>query len=301
MATEGGETPDTTTTTTKATTTTTTTTTTKATTTTTTTSASTTTTTTKGSTSTTKSTSKTTKKSTKKTSSTTKASSTTGSTTTTTAKVVQGQVAGGSVTFKRSNSKRVPVGKSTTLYLTVSDVSGSYATIFTVNDTSVVSLEKINNQSVRVTGIKEGTVTVTATINGRTAQYVLTVGDAPVTQATSARPANPGEEPDEEPVESIVTDEIELDLFSTPENDQLAEYIEESQQTSAGDILLGIIGFAAIFGGFGVVLSVIFRNRSPKLNLYPGSRRRFNSTGSSGGRRRKRLLPDHYYRSNDKF
>ncbi len=210
------------------------------------------------------------------------------------------------MTFKASNSKRVPVGKTTTLYLTISDISGNYSTVFTVDDTTVVSLEKINNQSVKVTGLKPGSVVVTAFIEGRTAQYTLAVGDAVATQPTQApqTPADPnapdapedGEITDEE-----IGEEIELDLFSTPENDQLAEYIEESQQTSAGDMLLGIIGFAAIFGGFGVVLSVIFRNRSPKLNLYPGSRRRFNTGGTSGGKRRKRLLPDHYYRSNDKF
>lgn len=213
-------------------------------------------------------------------------------------------MAGGSVTFKASNSKRVPVGKSTTLYLTISDISGSYSTVFSVDDTSVVSLEKINNQSVKVTGIKEGSVVITAYIDGRTAQYTLVVGDAAATQGTTV-PTNPdasGTNDGEEITEDVTSeDEWELDLFSTPENNQLAEYIEETQQTSAGDMLLGIIGFAAIFGGFGVVLSVIFRNRTPKLNLYPGSRRRFNTNGASGGKRRKRLLPDHYYRSNDKY
>lgn len=208
------------------------------------------------------------------------------------------------MTFKASNSKRVPVGKSTTLYLTISDISGSYSTVFSVDDTSVVSLEKINNQSVKITGIKEGSVVITAYIDGRTAQYTLVVGDAAATQGTTV-PTTPdasGTTDEEEITESVTSDEEwELDLFSTPENDQLAEYIEEAQQTSAGDMLLGIIGFAAIFGGFGVVLSVIFRNRTPKLNLYPGSRRRFNTNGVSGGKRRKRLLPDHYYRSNDKY
>ncbi len=193
------------------------------------------------------------------------------------------------------------MGKTTTLYLTISDISGNYSTVFTVDDTSVVSIEKINNQSVKVTGIKTGSVVITAYIEGRTAQYTLAVGDAPVTQPTSAPTAVGPENTEDIPEEPAVDDEFELDLFSTPEDNRLAEYMEEAQQTSAGDMLLGIIGFAAIFGGFGVVLSVIFRNRSPKLNLYPGSRRRFNTNGAVGGKRRKRLLPDHYYRSNDKF
>lgn len=200
--------------------------------------------------------------------------------------------------FKASNSKRVPLGKTTTLYITISDITGNFSTKFTASDNTLVSLEKVNNQSVRVTGIKEGTVIIYAEVDGRTAQYTLVVGDAMPTTTTTVPNAGESAESDITDTESL--EDWEIDLFSSTADDRLAEYIEEAQQTSAGEILLGILGFAMMFGGFGVVLSIIFRNRSPKLNLYPGSRRRFN-TGGYRGRTKKRLLPDHYYRNGKKY
>lgn len=262
-----------------------------------------------------KTTEKTSKKTSKKTTTTTKKKTTkktvkkTAETEqTTTAATVSAQSAGGTVVFKSSNSKRVPVGKSTTLYLTIADVRGVINTDFTVNDATVASIQKINNQSVKVTGIKEGNAVVTATVAGRTAQYKITVGNSSkATAATTAAQDDTPQGEDAAPVDTAeptedeeTNEDWELDLFSSAENDQLAEYIKESKQSSAGDIIMGIIGFAAIFGGFGLVLAVIFRNRTPKLNLYPGSRRRFN-TGGYKGRRRKRLLPDSYYRRNKKY
>lgn len=253
----------------------------------------------------TKKTSKTSKttKSTKSTKST-KASETSQSTdATSSTSAISNQNAGGTVAFKASNSKRVPVGKTTTLYLTIDGVSGSVNTEFSVSDDTVASIEKINNQSVKVTGIKEGSVVITATVSSRVAEYSLAVGSAQQTTSTAV-PQGDGttsEEPqggESEPASS--QEDWEIDLFASKENDQLQEYIEQTQQSSAGDIILGVLGFAAIFGGFGLVLSVIFRNRTPKLNLYPGSRRRFN-TGGYKGKRRKRLLPDHYYRNSKKY
>jgi hypothetical protein len=211
----------------------------------------------------------------------------------------------GTVLFKASNSKRVPVGKTTVLYLTIKDISGVIDTEFSTSNSAVASIEKINNTSVRVLGLKTGEVIITAVAGGKTAKYTLRVGNStaqttenPVSSEQSGGAGGAGAVDD--PNEGTPDDGTELDLFSST-SDELAEYIENSRQSDAGSILLGLVAFVVIFGGFGFVLSVIFRSRTPKFNLYPGSKRRFNTSNAYRGKARKRLLPDHYYRANRKY
>lgn len=194
----------------------------------------------------------------------------------------------GSITFKTSNSKRVAVGKSTSLYITIKDMSGSVSTSFSCSNTSIASIEKVSNTCVKVYGLKDGEVIITASAGGKTAKYTLIVGDAaPTTGSAAAVGATTATTLDP----SL---NVTVDLYSSDDS-QLAQFIENKQQEDAGSIIMGIIGWAAIITVLGLVLSVMFRNRSPKMNLYPGSRRRFN-TGFYRGNHKKRLLPDHYYR-----
>lgn len=195
----------------------------------------------------------------------------------------------GSVTFKSSNSTRVEVGKSTTLYITIKDMSGSQATTFSCSNTSVASIEKINNTCVRVYGLKDGEVVISATVGGKTAKYSLIVGNAQTTSGVAAGVTT----------SSSAGADVEIDLSGLGQ-DQLSKYIEQNQKDDATTIIMGIIGWTALISLFSLVLSVIFRNRSPKMNMYPGSRTRFN-TGSFTGKSKKRLLPDHYYRSIRKY
>ncbi len=197
----------------------------------------------------------------------------------------------GSVTFKSSNSTRVEVGKSTTLYITIKDMSGSQATTFSCSNTSVASIEKINNTCVRVYGLKDGEVVISATVGGKTAKYSLIVGSA---QTAGGNGAAGGVT-----TQTNAYSDVELD-FSNLGQDQLSQFIEQNKQDDAATIIMGIIGWTAIISIFSLVLSVIFRNRTPKMNMYPGSRTRFN-TGSYTGKQKKRLLPDHYYRSIRKY
>ncbi|MBE6753042.1 MAG: hypothetical protein E7559_01590 [Ruminococcaceae bacterium] len=195
----------------------------------------------------------------------------------------------GSISFKTSNSKRVAVGKSTSLYITVKDMPGSVATSFNCSNTSIASIEKVSNTCVKVYGLKDGEVVITASAGGKTAKYNLVVGTA---ATTAAAPVG------DTAVTSAPIDpslDVEIDLY-TSNDSQLSQYIAQKKQTDTASIIMGIIGWAIILTGFGVILSVMFRNRSPRMNLYPGSRRRFN-TGVTRGNRRKRLLPDHEYRS----
>lgn len=194
----------------------------------------------------------------------------------------------GSVTFKSSNSTRIEVGKSTTLYITIKDMPGSETTAFSCSNTAVASIEKINNTCVKVYGLKDGEVVISATVGGKTAKYGLIIGAAQATNAVGGATTAP-----------TISGNIEIDM-SNLGNDQLSQYIAQNQKDDAATIIIGIISWAAIITAFGTVLSVIFRNRTPKYNTYPGSRTRFN-TGGYTGKQKKRLLPDHYYRSIRKY
>jgi len=195
-----------------------------------------------------------------------------------------------SLTFSTANSKRVEVGKATTLYVTMHNIQSSSSVEFSSSDPSVARVEKDGTDRCKVHGLKNGEVTITARIGSMEASYLLYVGDESVTApgggttTTAAAADTPGD----------------INYFSESDQLILEQYIVEKKSQDAISYLIGIIGIAVIVGLCGLVLSVMFKNRSPKLNLYPGSRRRFN-TGGYRGNQRKRLLPDQYYRNNKKY
>lgn len=192
----------------------------------------------------------------------------------------------GSISFRASNSSRVPVGKSTTLYVKIEDMVGTVVTSFTCSNPGIASIEKINNMSVRVTGVKEGEVVITATAGGKSAKYTIIVGDEQVTAVTTQQGQTAATE---------ATQPVDVSLSAEYQNEILA-LVEKKKESSAGSLILGVIGLGAIVAGLGTVISVMLSNRTPKLTLYPGSRRRFNA-GTGKGKTKKRLLPDHYYRN----
>lgn len=194
-----------------------------------------------------------------------------------------------SIKFSTSNAKRIEVGRSTTLYVTKKNMKDPSTTVFSCSDSSIARVEKESDNHCRVHGLKTGEVVITATAGGVSDKYVLYVGDESATANSTTATG-----------ETAVTSLPPIDYLSENDERILDKYIIENKSSSAIDYLIGIIGWAAIIGLCALVLSVMFRNRSPKLNLYPGSRRRFN-TGGMRGNQRKRLLPDHYYRNNKKY
>ncbi len=193
-----------------------------------------------------------------------------------------------SISFSTANSKRVEVGKATTLYVTMNNIQSSSTLEFSSSDPSVARVDKDGSDRCKVHGLKIGEVTITARVGSMEATYLLYVGDESVTAGgtttTVAIQFAPGE----------------IDYFSDTDKNTLQQYIVEKKNDDAVSYMIGIVGLAVIVGLCGLVLSVMFRNRSPRLNLYPGSRRRFN-TGGYRGNQRKRLLPDQYYRNNKKY
>ena len=194
-----------------------------------------------------------------------------------------------SITFSTANSKRVEVGKATTLYVTMNNIQSSAAVEFFSSDPSVARVEKDGNDRCKVHGLKIGEVTITARIGSMEATYLLYVGDESVTAGGTTTTAA-----------VIAGNHGDINYFSESDQSVLDKYIVEKKSDDAVSYLLGVIGVAVIVGLCGIVISVMFRNHSPKLNLYPGSRRRFN-TGGYRGNQRKRLLPDQYYRNNKKY
>jgi len=195
-----------------------------------------------------------------------------------------------SITFSTANSKRVEVGRAITLYVTMNNIQSSASVEFFSSDPSVAQVEKDGSDRCKVHGIKTGEVTITAKVGSMEANYLLYVGDESVTAGGTTTT-----------VVSVQNGQLgSIDYFSESDQSVLQQYIVEKKSDDAISYLVGVIGLAAIIGLSGLVLSVMFRNRSPKLNLYPGSRRRFN-TGGYRGNQRKRLLPDQYYRNNKKY
>jgi len=172
----------------------------------------------------------------------------------------------------------------------MNNIPSSASVEFYSSDTSVAQVEKDGSDRCKVHGIKTGEVTITAKVGSMEANYLLYVGDESVTAGGTATTA----------ANMQNTQVGDFDYFSESDQNILQQYIVENKSHEAISYLMGIIGLAAIIGLAGLVLSVMFRNRSPRLNLYPGSRRRFN-TGGYRGNQRKRLLPDQYYRNNKKY
>ena len=209
----------------------------------------------------------------------------------------------GTVGFSESNTKRITVGKSTVLYLSIRDMGYDYRTQFETSDKTIATVQKIDNRAVKVVGLKSGTVTITATIPKSetvtlSAKYVLEVGereDAASEGQTETASQNVGGIVDD------ASDNTDLDLYSSTADPMLLEYAKSRRNGSAASLLLGLIGWGMILFAVIYVFSVIIRSRTPKLNVSPGSRRRY-SAGSSGSLRSGgRLLPNKYYRNLKKY
>lgn len=210
----------------------------------------------------------------------------------------------GTVGFAEANTKRIAVGKSTTLYLAVKDMGYNYSTTFESSDKNIATVEYLNSDAVKVVGIKNGTVTITATVAPRSgkgekvAKYVLVVGDSDAVESTVSNTAS---EPDEE-IGGIITDydDTDLDLFSSTTDPMLIEYADARANTNATSLLLGLIAWIFIISAVVYVFSVVIGLRTPKMNVSPGTRKRY-STGGSSPRAGNRLLSDRYYRNIKKY
>ncbi|MBQ9901819.1 MAG: hypothetical protein IJM51_05470 [Clostridia bacterium] len=210
----------------------------------------------------------------------------------------------GTVGFSESNTKRITVGKSTVLYLSIRDMGYDYHTQFETSDKTIATVQKIDNRAVKVVGLKSGTVTITATVPKSetvtiSAKYVLEVGEREETasegqseRVSSAEGAG---------IVDDVSDNTDLDLYSSTTDPMLLEYAKNRRNSSAASLLLGLIGWGMILFAVGYVFSVVIRSRTPKLNVSPGSRRRYSAGGSGSMRSENRLLPNKYYRNLKKY
>ncbi len=210
----------------------------------------------------------------------------------------------GTVTFSASNAKRVSVGKSTVLYLSIKDMGYSYYTEFESSDPKIASATYIDNRAVKVVGLKKGVVTITATVDSskgvKVAKFELTVGEAEDVSSDTVS-ENSDTEPEGGGIVTEDEDEDEdIDLFSSTDDPMLIAYAESRSDNNATSILMGLIGWVIIILAIVYVFSVIIRSRTPKLNASPGSRRRYSAGGSSL-RSGNRLLPDKYYRNLKKY
>lgn len=214
----------------------------------------------------------------------------------------------GTVGFVQNNTTRILVGKSTTLYLMIKDMGYSFYTTFESSDESIATVEQIDNRAVKVVGIKSGVVTITATVDStkgvKVAKYELTVaeaGDAPastpaVDQQVESNVNNAGG------IETDYNDNNnDLDLYSSTDDPMLLAYAQQRSSSNATSLLLGLIGWVIIIIGGVYVFSVIIRSRTPKMNISPGSRKRYSTGGSSSMHAGNRLLPNKYYRNLKKY
>ena len=210
----------------------------------------------------------------------------------------------GTVGFSEANTKRITVGKSTVLYLTIKDMGYKFNTTFESSDPEIATVKKIDNRAVKVVGLKSGTVIITATVpKSKTvtisAKYELEIGEGDVsssgTSADNTSSVNGGG------IVNDVSDNTDLDLYSSTADPMLLEYAKARRSTNAATLLLGIIGWGLILLAVGYVFSVVIRSRTPKLNVSPGSRKRYSARTSGSLRSGNRLLPNKYYRNLKKY
>ena len=210
----------------------------------------------------------------------------------------------GTVGFSEANTKRITVGKSTVLYLTIKDMGYKFNTTFESSDPEIATVKKIDNRAVKVVGLKSGTVIITATVpKSKTvtisAKYELEIGEGDV--SSSGPPADNTSSVNGGGIVNDVSDNTDLDLYSSTADPMLLEYAKARRSTNAATLLLGIIGWGLILLAVGYVFSVVIRSRTPKLNVSPGSRKRYSARTSGSLRSGNRLLPNKYYRNLKKY
>lgn len=210
----------------------------------------------------------------------------------------------GTVGFSEANTKRITVGKSTVLYLTIKDMGYKFNTTFESSDPEIATVKKIDNRAVKVVGLKSGTVIITATVpKSKTvtisAKYELEIGEGDV--SSSGTPADNTSSVNGGGIVNDASDNTDLDLYSSTADPMLLEYAKARRSTNAATLLLGIIGWGLILLAVGYVFSVVIRSRTPKLNVSPGSRKRYSARTSGSLRSGNRLLPNKYYRNLKKY
>lgn len=210
----------------------------------------------------------------------------------------------GIVVFSDANTKRITVGKSTVLYLTIKDMGYKFNTTFETSDPEIASVKKIDNRAVKVVGLKSGTVTITAIVpKSKTvtvsAKYVLEIGEGDAVSSETSPDISSSQNGGG--IINDTSDNTDLDLYSSTTDPMLLEYAKKKRTSNAPTLLLGIIGWGLVLFAVFYVFSVVIRSRTPKLNVSPGSRKRY-SAGSSGSLRSgNRLLPNKYYRNLKKY
>ena len=217
----------------------------------------------------------------------------------------------GTVSFAQANTKRIAAGKSTVLYLTIKDMGYNFATTFESSDTSVATVTMMDNRAVKVVGLKSGTVTITATVDSNSkgikiAKYVLEIGEGTGTgiDVVSETPQSNSTASEQEGGNGgIITDfnDNDLDLFSSANDTALIQYAQQKRSGNATSLLIGLIGWAMIIMGGIYIFSVVIRSQTPKMNVSPGTRKRYSTGGSSSLRSGSRLLPNKYYRNLKKY
>lgn len=209
----------------------------------------------------------------------------------------------GTIGFSDANTKRISVGKSTTLYLTIKDMGYSFSTTFETSDKTIATVEPVDSRAVKVVGIKSGTVTISATVfsskGEKTAKYELIVGDGET--PSDAAQSDTASDSTENNV-GIITDynDNDLDLFSSTTDPMLIEYANSRSNANATSLLMGLIAWIFIISAVVYVFSIVIGLRTPKMNVSPGTRKRY-STGGSSPRAGNRLLSDRYYRNVKKY
>ncbi|MDR1564456.1 MAG: hypothetical protein LBS74_05825 [Oscillospiraceae bacterium] len=202
-----------------------------------------------------------------------------------------------SVKFKDGNPSSVIKQKSITLTIETSGIS-SLNTKFKSADTTIASVEKVNNTNVKVYGLREGTVDIVATCGDITAKFKITVkaeGEATGSEEldVSSVPDNALGVASEAPV--ITKAEFQGELVV--KEDVLAA-VSRKQSTDVFSNILGIIGWGLLIVLIMIVFTTIMRNRNPRSSRFPGGAR---SRYGKHYRRSRHLLPDHYYRGLKKW
>lgn len=201
------------------------------------------------------------------------------------------------VKFKESNPNTVNMLKSITLTIETMGIT-NLNTKFTSEDTTIATVEKLNNTNVKVIGLREGAVYIYAECGDKSAKFRVFVRSADGTMG-GVDTLNVSSVPDKvldvasgEPIASEFTYEgppvSEEDIF-----DDL-----KYEKTNPVTIVVGIIGWGLIIIGIMLVVTIILQNRNPRTNRFPGgSRNRFSKHYNKS----KRILPDHYYRNLKKW
>ena len=201
----------------------------------------------------------------------------------------------GTVSFAQANTKRIAAGKSTVLYLTIKDMGYNFATTFESSDTSIATVTMMDNRAVKVVGLKSGTVTITATVDSNSkgikiAKYVLEIGEGTGTGIGVAS---------ETPQSNQAASGLENGNGGI--DTALIQYAQQQRSGNATSLLIGLIGWAMIIMGGIYIFSVVIRSQTPKMNVSPGTRKRYSTGGSSSLRSGSRLLPNKYYRNLKKY